>query len=70
VTSIGSSAFSGCGKLTRVYYGGADSAAWDQISIGSANTPLTGAICYYYSETDPAEPGDYWHWVGAVPTAW
>jgi hypothetical protein len=68
VTSIGSYAFYNCSKLTAVYYGGANSTAWSKISIGSANTSLTGATRYYYSETQ--QSGNYWHWVDGAPTKW
>ncbi len=68
VTSIGRSAFGGCIGLTSVYYTGT-AKKWSAISIGS-NTPLTNATVYYYSETQPATTGNYWHYVDGVPTKW
>jgi hypothetical protein len=69
VTAIGSYAFYSCSNLTTVYYGGADSTAWNQISIDSYNNDsLTFATRYYYSETP--QSGNYWHWVDGVPTKW
>ena len=69
ITSIGSSAFYGCSSLTSVYYKGTAS-EWSAISIDYGNDPLTNATKYYYSETEPAEEGNYWHYVDGVPTKW
>ncbi len=46
VTSIGAYAFYGCSKLTDVYYSGTEQ-EWNQISIGSFNSPLTNANIHY-----------------------
>ena len=61
VTSIGSYAFYGCSSLTSVYYNGTEG-EWSEISIGSSNSSLTNATRYYYSETEPTEEGNYWHY--------
>ncbi len=61
VTSIGSNAFCNCNGLTSVYYEGTFE-DWYGVSIGSGNSYLTNAKCYYYSETQPAEVGNYWHY--------
>ena len=64
VTSIGGSAFYNCSRLTSVYYEGTVS-EWSAISIGSYNTPLTNATCYYYVENEadvPTDGGNYWHY--------
>ena len=61
VTTIGSSAFRGCDSLTSVYYKGT-AAEWSEISIGSQNDEFTSATRYYYSETEPAGEGNYWHY--------
>jgi hypothetical protein len=34
------------------------------------NIELENAPRYYYSETEPTEPGNYWHYVDGVPTPW
>ena len=74
ITSIGYNAFSNCNKLVIVFYGGADRAAWNGITIGSSNDPLTSAKIYYYSETNPSVANSYWHWqdgiVGGTPVVW
>ncbi len=62
VTNIGDWAFSGCDSLTTVYYGGSEE-DWSDISIGfSGDTWLTNATRYYYSESEPTEAGNFWHY--------
>ena len=61
VTSIINYAFNDCSSLTEVYYKGVAS-EWNEISIGSNNSYLTDATRYYYSESQPTEEGDYWHY--------
>ena len=48
VTSIGYGAFSGCGRLTDVYYDGNEE-AWNAILIGAYNDALTNATIHYNS---------------------
>lgn len=64
VTSIGSSAFRDCNSLTSVYYKGAVE-DWSGITIDNSNgynDKLINATRYYYSETEPATTGNYWHY--------
>jgi len=61
VTSIGYWAFWECDSLTSVYYKGT-AEDWSGVTVGSNNTPLTNATMYYYSETEPATSGNYWHY--------
>ncbi len=62
VTSIGRSAFYNCYSLTSVYYKGTES-DWDAIHIDDYNSDLTHhATRYYYSETEPTDNGNYWHY--------
>ena len=64
VISIDEGAFRGCSGLTRVYYTGSSS-DWEGISIGEENEPLSSvATRYYYSETEPTDNGNYWHYKG------
>ncbi len=69
LTSIGEYAFCNCSSLTSIYYKGLLS-DWHNISIGSVNTPLSSATIYCYSEMEPTESGNYWHYVDGKPTAW
>ena len=61
LASIGDGAFSGCSNLTEVYYKGTAD-GWANISIGSSNYDLTNATRYYYSESQPTEEGNFWHY--------
>lgn len=61
VTSIGVYAFFSCENLADVYYDGTEE-DWGKISIGSWNDNLKDATRYYYSEEEPGEEGNFWHW--------
>ena len=61
VISIGAYAFYDCSKLTKVYYKG-NISDWSKISIRSFNYGLTNATRYYYSESQPTESGNFWHY--------
>lgn len=66
VKTISATAFN-FAAVEKVYYEGADSAAWDGISIGGMNTNLTSASRYYYSETSKA---GHWRYVDGIPALW
>ncbi|MCD8206865.1 MAG: leucine-rich repeat domain-containing protein, partial [Bacteroidales bacterium] len=68
-TRIDNNAFNNCYSITYVYYSGTAS-DWSNISIGSSNSYLTSATRYYYSETEPAEDGNYWHYVDGEIVVW
>ena len=67
----------GADKFSRCYYRG-DQNQWDKIDIVGItsggfmglNTKIKNAIKYFYSETQPTEPGNYWHYVDGIPTPW
>ncbi len=74
VTSVAASAFSDCGSIGRVFYGGTFS-QWTEIDFGlSGNTCLIAAERYYYSASEPTSEEDvkYWHWSedGKEPVIW
>ena len=70
VTSIGRYAFEGCSSLTEVYYNG-NAAEWNIITIGYyGNGYLKNATRYYYSENQPTEEGNFWHWVDGEVVVW
>ena len=71
VTSIGDYAFANCRSLTSVYYMGTAS-EWSNIIIGIDNDGLKSATRYYYSQTEPTESGNYWHYDtdGKTPVVW
>ena len=68
VTSIGFVSFHECSNLANVYYKGTES-DWAKISF-DWNPTLKSAPCYYYSESEPTDEGNYWHYVNGVPTQW
>ncbi len=61
VTSIDIWAFAYCTSITNIYYKGT-SEQWSKISIGSDNDNLDNATRYYYSESEPAQSGNYWYY--------
>ena len=69
VISIGWAAFSDCSSLTKVYYKGS-STEWGNITIGSYNEYLTNATRYYYSESEPTEEGNFWHYKNGARVEW
>ena len=69
VLSIGSEAFNGCTELVSIYYEG-DMMDWDSIEIESYNTELINATRYYYSEENPTEEGNFWHYIDGIVTVW
>lgn len=68
VTSIGDSgnAFKDCTSFDVIYYVG-DTESWSNVSF---NATLCDATVYCYSETQPTDSGNYWHYVGGVVTVW
>ena len=69
VKFIDSYAFRYSYGLETIFYHGTK-AEWNQIQIGGENNYLFSATRYYYSETQPTEEGNFWHYVGGVPTIW
>lgn len=72
---VGAYPFSECDSLTHVFYGGNSLAQLTlRISgvddIEKAVESYRSAPIYYYSETEPAEEGNYWHYVDGKPTVW
>ena len=70
VTSIGDRAFAECYTLEAVYYRGT-ATQWQAVTIGSAPFVSTTTV-YYYSESQPTDTGNYWHFDtdGVTPIKW
>lgn len=64
VTTISSNAFNG-NTLTNKFLKGTLGTVYD-----TGNTSYTNATTYNYSETEPTDSGNYWHYVDNVPTIW
>ncbi len=68
VITISTDAFQECSSLKEVYYGGSE-LDWENVSMHNDCFP-SNATCYYYSEIEPTEAGNYWHYVDGVVTKW
>ena len=71
---IGWSAFYST-NVTHAYFGGTR-AEYEKLlevskaSSGSYTKPFDEEVVYYYSETEPSEQGNYWHYVDGEATPW
>ncbi len=70
VTAIHMSTFFDCSSLTDVYYSGTPGQFGQMFIYDSTNKDLTSATVHFYTETEPTESGNYWHYVDGVPTKW
>ena len=64
LTTIGWETFYACSNLKTVYYAGT-AEEWANIEIDNTdnrNSYLINATKYYYSETEPTEAGNFWHY--------
>ena len=72
VISVGEWAFWDCTQLTVYFTGTAEQ--WNEVyisnDINNSNGYLIDAKKYYYSEVEPTEEGNYWHYVDGVVTIW
>ena len=66
VSNILYDVFENCNRLTKVYYNGSAS-SWDSIN-GNGN--ISAQTKYFYSETEPEEVGNFWHYVDGVVIEW
>lgn len=64
VTTIGYRVFDRCPYLKNIFYEG------DYESFSQFEDRIDISLVYYYSETEPTDPGNYWHYVDGVPTVW
>lgn len=69
VTSIGKNSFVVCNAFKEIYYNGT-AEEWNNVTIEEYNVAVNNATRYYYSETEPTETGNYWHYVDGVVTKW
>ena len=70
VSLIDDIAFRNCPYLSKVYFDGSEE-DWNSINISSdENSDLTEATRYYYSENQPTEEGNFWHWVDGEVKIW
>ncbi|MDE7384265.1 MAG: leucine-rich repeat domain-containing protein [Anaeroplasmataceae bacterium] len=75
VISIGKDAFYGCmdsfyGKSSLILYCEATSKASSWSEDWNMADSYFAIPAYWYSSDEPAETGNYWHYVNGVPTEW
>ena len=63
-------AFEGCTSLKYIYYEGSIENSKDLHVYYSGNSYFILATLYCYSETEPTQDGNFWHYVNGVPTVW
>ncbi len=68
VTSIGQNAFYGTSSRKKVYYCGTET-EWNNLT---GHEYVDSGTIYFYSETEPTESGNYWHYDtdGVTPVSW
>lgn len=70
LTSIEDSAFEHVDRLSTVLYEGSRE-EFDKIDIANKNDDLLSAKIYFYSETEPTDEGNFWHYAeDGTPVAW
>jgi len=69
ITNIGNFAFNECNSLAMIYYFGTSS-GWNSIAVGTNNLPITNAVLFYYSETDPGTENTHWRYVSGFQEIW
>ena len=69
LTAIQDSAFVGCNSLVSIFFGGSEE-QFDAIEIAESNDPIINANVYFYSETQPTEQGNFWHYEDGTPIIW
>ena len=70
LNKIGKNVTSSCPSVRRIYYKGTI-ADWNAISINSTNSAPFNQIPYIYSEYQPTEEGNYWHYSNSgEPIVW
>ena len=60
VKTVGVNAFANCVSLEKVYFAGSEE-QFANVTISQGNDALAGAAVYFYSESAPAEAGNFWH---------
>ena len=68
--TVEDSAFLECAKLKAVFFRGTEE-QFDKVDISKNNNELLSADIYFYSETEPAKDGAFWHYdKGGTPILW
>lgn len=63
-------AFGYCHDIEQTFYEGTND-EWDEIDIGpNGNVCILDKPIYFYSEVEPTESGNYWHYIEGEPIVW
>lgn len=69
VTSVGQFAIANCKKLSAIYYCGTAS-DYEAVTVEDMNLNITMQNLYFYSESEPATDGNFWHYANGLPVIW
>ena len=69
LSTIEDSAFANCKDIKTIFFSGTEE-QFDAIEIADSNEAITDANLYIYSETEPTDDGNYWHYEGGSPAIW
>lgn len=69
LSTIEDSAFANCKDIKTIFFSGTEE-QFDAIEIADSNEAITDANLYIYSETEPTDDGNYWHYEGGTPVIW
>ena len=68
--SVADSGFAYCSSLKTIFFKGTED-QFDALDISDGNDALIDAKVYFYSETEPQEDGQWWHYdVSGSPVIW
>ena len=68
--TIEDSAFDKADNLVVIFFKGTEE-EFDALEISNNNASLISSKVYFYSETEPSEKGDFWHYdKGNTPVLW
>ncbi len=71
ITHIDTYAFWDNAGTFNIFYYGTEAEYTNIVIESDGNDALASANIYYYSETEPTDSGNYWHFnEGGLPTAW
>ncbi len=69
ITKITVSVFKNCSKLNKIYFMGSKE-EFDALDVKSGNENFKEATVYFYSETEPQEEGNFYHYVEGEIVIW
>ncbi len=70
IKSIANYVFHNDSKLERIFYEGTAS-QWEGVTISTSSDLSSRTVIFYYSDTEPTTPGNYWHYdTNNKPVAW